>query len=424
MSEAKITLACGNSPLAPSAFGSVSQRPKTRWWDSGAGFSFHLCGISAEIKLTTSVGRLFTYEVMRETFQGYFDSYSLKLYTGVLHDDPMIFKCNQQYFPDLPEWLRFIQRHPSENGFLYGTPTSPGKTFIEIYAVNKNSYDTVRNLLVIKIYLTEKMLPYQAEFFIELREIEKVLPSSVQSEIKQDLQKLWNNEALEIVNITNALDRGGRVPLPLAGHYEGVYVKVGSKKYFSRCLQRVMTPEYQRQYVILGCLSLQFDRTKMEPAPPAPTMGSGILEDGGYFDPPESPPSRDYFPDYIVSVIVPLIIAFLLCLLLAYILYGRREGVAKRNAKTDNIQLYHQQTIHGNTEELRSMAAQRGVPPPLSTLPMFNSRTGERASPVQSDSIPLIMAQQSTRHSTLFTIYLTPGKWYISFVVFKVLLQW
>lgn len=67
----------------------------------------------------------------------------------------------------------------------------------------------------------EKMLPYQAEFFIKLREIEKVLPSSVQDEIRQDLQKLWDTEALEIVNISNALDRGGRVPLPLAGHFEG-----------------------------------------------------------------------------------------------------------------------------------------------------------------------------------------------------------
>lgn len=65
------------------------------------------------------------------------------------------------------------------------------------------------------------MLPYQAEFFIALREIERVLPSSVQNEIKQDLQKLWNTESLEIVNMTNALDRGGRVPLPIAGHYEG-----------------------------------------------------------------------------------------------------------------------------------------------------------------------------------------------------------
>lgn len=69
--------------------------------------------------------------------------------------------------------------------------------------------------------LAEKTLPYQAEFFIELREIEMVLPSSVQGEIKQDLQKLWYSEALEIVNISNALDRGGRVPLPLAGHFEG-----------------------------------------------------------------------------------------------------------------------------------------------------------------------------------------------------------
>lgn len=69
--------------------------------------------------------------------------------------------------------------------------------------------------------LTEKMLPYQAEFFIQLREVEKVLPSSVQKEIKLDLQFLWDTEGVEIVNITNALDRGGRVPLPLAGHYEG-----------------------------------------------------------------------------------------------------------------------------------------------------------------------------------------------------------
>lgn len=68
---------------------------------------------------------------------------------------------------------------------------------------------------------TEKILPYQVEVFIKLREIEKVLPSTVQDEIKQDLQKLWDTEILEMINITNALDRGGRVPLPLAGHFEG-----------------------------------------------------------------------------------------------------------------------------------------------------------------------------------------------------------
>ncbi len=64
-------------------------------------------------------------------------------------------------------------------------------------------------------------LPYHAEFFLKQREIEKVLPSTVQDEIKQDMQKLWNTDVVEIVNITNALDRGGRVPLPIPGHFEG-----------------------------------------------------------------------------------------------------------------------------------------------------------------------------------------------------------
>ncbi|XP_038591938.1 alpha-sarcoglycan [Micropterus salmoides] len=390
-------------------------------------FSLTVCAVSflganAEIKFTIPVGRLFTFELIRETFQNDFEPLS-KLYTGHLYNDPMIFKCNRQNFPDLPEWLRFTQRHPYDNGFLYGTPTSPGKTVIEIYVFNKRSYETARDILVIKV-TAGKMLPYQAEFFIKLREIEKVLPSPVQDEIKQDLQKLWDTEALEIVNITNALDRGCRVPLPLAGHFEGVYVKVGSEQYFSDCLLKVQTPEHQKQCSTAGdkvkvpggcnfcsipsncitwCKTELFDLTKQEPAPPAPTIGSGILEDGGDFEPPKSPPSRDFLQDYVVTVIVPLILAIILCLLLAYIMFGRREGVAKRDARTNQIQLYHHHTIHGNTDELRNMAGNRGVSPPLSTLPMFNSRTGVGAPLLQSDSpsIPLILAQHDPYSDTL-----------------------
>lgn len=358
---------------------------------------------------------------MRETFQNDFEPLS-KLYPGRLYDDPMIFKCNQQNFPDLPEWLRFTQRHPYDNGFLYGTPTSVEKSIIEIYAVNKRSYETARHVLIINV-IAKDMLPYQAEFFIELREIEKVLPSPVQDEIKQDLQKLWVTEALEIVNITNALDRGGRVPLPLAGHFEGVYVKVGSEQYFSDCLLRVLTPENQKQCAsgakvkapgscnfcsipsncITWCKTELFDLSKQEPTPAAPTMGSGILEAEEDFDPPESPPSRDFFPDYIVTVMVPLVLAIVLFILLGYIMFCRREGVERRNARTNQIQLYHHHTIHGNTDELRSMAGNRGVAPPLSTLPMFNSRTGEGAPPLHSDSpsISLIMAQHDPYSDTL-----------------------
>lgn len=65
-------------------------------------------------------------------------------------------------------------------------------------------------------------MPYQAEFYIPLREIEKVLSSKVQDDIKKDIQKMWGApHRLTFVNISSALERGGRVPLPLPGHYEG-----------------------------------------------------------------------------------------------------------------------------------------------------------------------------------------------------------
>ncbi len=71
------------------------------------------------------------------------------------------------------------------------------------------------------LFLAVKQMPYQAEFFIELREIEKVLPAAVQEEIRLDIQNLWGTSRLDFINITSALDRGGRVPLPLPGYFEG-----------------------------------------------------------------------------------------------------------------------------------------------------------------------------------------------------------
>ncbi|KAM6951522.1 alpha-sarcoglycan [Aplochiton taeniatus] len=369
------------------------------------------CVTKADIKLYAPVGKLFTYELVRETFQNEFEPLT-KLHAGRFYDDPMVFKCNQQFFPDLPEWLRFTQRHPYDDGFLYGSPTVAGKSIIEVTAINKRSYETARQKLFINI-IPAKTMRYEAEFFLQLREIEQVLPSTVQNEIKQDLQRLWKaTSTLEVVNITSALDRGGRVPLPVPGHFEGVYVKVGSDQYFSECLLRTVTLEHQRKCeagakipgdcnfcsipsnCITWCKTTLTDLSTRGPAPPAPTMGSGILEAGGVYDPAESPPSRDYLPDYIVTVVVPLALAIILCLLLSYVMCCRREGVEKRDAMTPAIQLFHHHTIHGNGSELRSMAGGRGVVPPLSTLPMFNARTGERASPMQSDNIPLIMAQQ------------------------------
>uniref|UniRef100_A0A8C9R296 Sarcoglycan alpha n=1 Tax=Scleropages formosus TaxID=113540 RepID=A0A8C9R296_SCLFO len=383
--------------------------------------------VEADIKAYTQVGQLFVYELQRETFQSDFEPF-LKHY-GHVYDDPMVFKCNKQHFPDLPRWLRYTQRHPLDNGFLYGTPLEEdqGKAVIEITVINKRSYDTFRERLVITVGTPGKKLPYQAEFYLPLREIEKVLPSAVREEIKQDIQRMWGAARIDVdvVNISSALDKGGRVPLPLPGHYEGVYVKMGSQQYYSDCLLRLLSPQHQQECEAVGrasgdcsvcvnpsncmawCNATLIDLSKPVPPVPAPTHGSGILESGGFYDPPESPPSRDYFLDYIGMVIIPFVLALILCILLAYVMCCRREGVVKRDAKTPDIQLYHHHTIQGNTDELRSMAGGRGVPRPLSTLPMFNGRTGERMPPLQrqlrSDSshIPLIMAQHDPNTDTL-----------------------
>ncbi|XP_012693144.1 alpha-sarcoglycan [Clupea harengus] len=386
----------------------------------------------AQATKNAPVGQFFVYELQREVYQADFHPVN-KIY-GQVPNDPIVFKCNKQFSPDLPGWLRYTQRHAYDNGFLYGTPMDEdkGKNIIEIIAINRQSSETFEDFVIINVVPRVKLTPFQAEFFLPRREIETVLPSSVQYEIKQDVQKMWGVDDLEFVNITSALDQGGRVPLPLPGYFEGVYVKLGSEAYFSPCLQGALSPQHGLECEALSrlpgkpflkvstdcsncavasncmewCRSTLIDLSKPTPPPPAPTMGPGILEPAGEFDPPEDVSPRDFFPDYIVTVIFPFALALILLLLLSYVMCCRREGLDKRDAMTPELQLYHHHTIVGNTSELRDMAGTReGVPPPLSTLPMFSTRTGQRVPAMQRayqpDSIPLIMAQQEPNVDTL-----------------------
>lgn len=136
------------------------------------------------------------------------------------------------------------------------------------------------------------------------------------------------------------------------------------------------------------------DTSVPEPVDEVPTPGDGILEHDPFFCPPTEATARDFLADALVTLLVPLLVALLLALLLAYIMCCRREGRLKRDLATSDIQMVHHCTIHENTEELRQMAASREVPRPLSTLPMFNVRTGERMPPrVDSAQVPLILDQ-------------------------------
>uniref|UniRef100_A0A8D1R784 Sarcoglycan alpha n=1 Tax=Sus scrofa TaxID=9823 RepID=A0A8D1R784_PIG len=284
---------------------------------------------------------------------------------------------------------------------------------LQVTAYNRDSFDTTRQRLVLLIADPEgPLLPYQAEFLVRSHDVEEVLPSTPASLFLTALGGLWEPGDLQLINITSALDRGGRVPLPIEGRKEGVYIKVGSASPFSTCLKMVASPDSQArcaqgQPPLLSCydtLAPHFrvdwcnvslvDKSVPEPADEVPTPGDGILEHDPFFCPPTEATARDFLTDALVTLLVPLLVALLLTLLLAYVMCCRREGRLKRDLATSDIQMVHHCTIRGNTEELRQMAASREVPRPLSTLPMFNVRTGERLPPqVDNAQVPLILDQ-------------------------------
>ena len=64
-------------------------------------------------------------------------------------------------------------------------------------------------------------LPYQAEFYIRNMNVEEMLASEVLGDFLGAVKNVWQPERLNAINITSALDRGGRVPLLINNLKEG-----------------------------------------------------------------------------------------------------------------------------------------------------------------------------------------------------------
>ncbi|KAK2536091.1 hypothetical protein Q9233_003300, partial [Columba guinea] len=329
-----------------------------------------------EHHVSAETGAIFVQALERERFQ--------EAFVAGHEDDgaaaPVTFQAHLSDHPDLPRWLRYVQRDPRQHGYLYGCPTAAelGTHVIEAGTP-----------------------PYQAEFLVGNRNVEELLPAAAREMFLQAAAGVWERDDLRVTNVTSALDRGGRVPLPIEGHKEGVYVTVGSPGPFSPCLVAATSPRSrlrcsQGQQPLASCYdtfaprfavrwcNLTLLQVRSSPTAPGPVWGPGVLEDGGDFQAPTEVPPRDLLPGYLVTLLVPLAVAALLCLLLGHLMCCRREGLQKRDLETSDIQLVHHTSIHGDTEELRHMSASRDVPRPLSTLPMFNVRTGQSINPMLS----------------------------------------
>ncbi|XP_038580429.1 epsilon-sarcoglycan isoform X1 [Micropterus salmoides] len=321
-------------------------------------------------------------------------------------------------YPDRPGWLRYIQRTPHSDGVLYGSPTAEhvGKaTVIEITAYNRRTFETARRNLNINIMGTEEFpLPYQAEFYIKNMNVEEMLASEVLGDFLGAVKNVWQPEHLNAINITSALDRGGRVPLPINNLKEGVYVMVGADVAFSSCLREVESPhnqlrcsqemepviscdkKFRAQFHIDWCKISLVDINKVVPIYiTRPEPGTGILPEFGEYNPPsESLKGRDYFSDFLITLAVPSAVALVLFFILGYTMCCRREGV---------IQLVHHSSIQKSSKELRSMSKNREISWPLSTLPVFNPVSGEVVPPIHPDnyettSMPLMQTQTNLQN--------------------------
>ncbi|NXM38697.1 SGCA protein, partial [Gymnorhina tibicen] len=213
----------------------------------------------------------------------------------------------------------------------------------QVLAYNRRTFATVSQRLLISVTPAPGGdAQFQAEFLVGNRNVEELLPEAAREMFLEASAKVWERGDLHIVNVTSALDRGGRVPLPIEGRREGVYVQVGSHSPFSPCLASAASPQsrsrcHRGQLPVASCydtfaphFSIRWCNLTLvlpSPATPGPVWGSGVLEDGGDFEPPTEAVPRELLPGFLVTLLVPLAVAALLCLLLGHLMCCRREGV-------------------------------------------------------------------------------------------------
>ncbi|NXB88713.1 SGCA protein, partial [Vidua chalybeata] len=244
------------------------------------------------------------------------------------------------------------------------SPLSP-----QVLAYNRHTFATASQRLLISVTPAPGGdAPFQAEFLVGNRDVEELLPEAAREMFLQASAGLWERGDLHVINVTSALDRGGRVPLPIEGRREGVYVQVGSHSPFSPCLASAVSPQsrsrcHRGQRPLASCydtfaphFSIRWcnltlvrppwcpPRVPRAPQPlltppplqlqvgpspttPGPVWGSGVLEEGGGFEPPTEVAPRELLPAFLVTLLVPLAVAALLCLLLGHLMCCRREGV-------------------------------------------------------------------------------------------------
>ncbi|XP_062552931.1 epsilon-sarcoglycan isoform X3 [Armigeres subalbatus] len=167
-------------------------------------------------------------------------------------------------YPDLPSWVRYMYSGEYHSGFLYGTPperTADTKVPIEIIALNKQTYETKRIVLILSVHRKPPPRNVIQMKIDNLNWVHMMDPGRIENLKNIFRNDLWqeSRQDLHIIFMDSAVKLGARLPLR-PQQREGVVVHLGSRADFSSRLLELQE-EVKPLYKIASC---NYKRTSVQ----------------------------------------------------------------------------------------------------------------------------------------------------------------
>lgn len=310
--------------------------------------------------------------------------------------------------PDLPKWMKFSYSDYYLDGFIYGVPEKEDVVTIEVIATNTETFQTRRHLVLFEIMEREVTSRYEVQMkFSNLNVEDMFIGDRLERLLDIFSSILWKDkkENFYVTLLESALSHGGRRP-PNPKEKDGVVVRIGALKDFSRELKnlerevqsirnrepcpknytRTAAERFFRDELFIPdwCGFRLLSDGRHAQITQEPSFQPILLTSNGFNPPAITSETRDLLADFLLCIILPTVLASVLAAALSMIMFGRREGVEKRNRETPSMQMVQYASIHRASNNLRTLTAKRDGPTPAATTPSSTLPRSYASSPTNT----------------------------------------
>lgn len=342
--------------------------------------------------------------------QAFFVSVNDVLFNGTEYAEgkSVKFRASVLGMPDLPPWMSCVYSNAYRNGYIYGVGRTNATVHVQVIATNTETFETASRIMRVNVQEmpVKERAKYEVQMHFSNMDVEDMFAEDRQKRLLDIFEKrLWRGPGTQVVQVPrlyvtlveSAVRMGKRRPVNPEDK-EGVIVRVGSTYSFSNHLHnlemeamplrsRVTCPKEFRQTLAerdfrdegfianwCGFLLMTVTEAGAEAGTSDDEMSARPVDLSGVGGADFDPPSRDadgrpLLFDFLLCIMLPTLLALVLALALSFIMFGRREGVEKRNRDTPSVQMVQYASIHRASANLRSLAANNRDTTPSSTLP-------------------------------------------------------